>query len=74
MDLIVNPEVKESLLRSRIIKKSDYLMSRDSGGRDYDAPLRGVNHFALHNALNMDLYLRIAWLYLKRLIERPEGL
>ncbi|MCG0276713.1 MAG: lysine--tRNA ligase [Thermosediminibacteraceae bacterium] len=77
LDLIVNPDVRRTfVLRSKIIKAiRDYLDSR--GFMEVETPvltpLAGgaaarpfITH---HNALDMDLYLRIATeLYLKRLI------
>lgn len=77
LDLIVNPEVRETfILRSRIVKMlRDYLDSQ--GYLEVETPTMHdipggasarpfVTH---HNALNMDLYMRIAIeLHLKRLI------
>ena len=77
VDLIVNPEVKETfLLRSKIIKEvKKYLDSK--GYLEVDTPILNtivggaaarpfITH---HNTLDIDMYLRIAnELYLKRLI------
>jgi len=77
LDLIVNPEVKETfILRSRIIREArNYLVDR--GFLEVETPMMHpipggtsarpfITH---HNTLDMDLYMRIApELYLKRLI------
>ncbi len=77
LDLIVNPEVKETFLqRSEIIRKTRKFFE-DKGFLEVETPMMHpvpggatarpfVTH---HNTLDMDLYLRIApELYLKRLI------
>lgn len=77
VDLIVNPEVKETfILRSKIIKAvREYLDERDF--LEVDTPILntiagGANarpFVTHHNTLDLDMYLRIAnELYLKRLI------
>ncbi|HEY8363344.1 MAG TPA: lysine--tRNA ligase [Tissierellaceae bacterium] len=77
VDLIVNPEVKETfILRSKIIKAiKEYL--DEKGFLEVETPILspiagGANarpFITHHNALDIDMYLRIAnELYLKRLI------
>lgn len=77
LDLIVNPEVRETFIkRSRIIQAiRDYL--NDRGFLEVETPIlqpiyggASARPFITHhNALDMDLYLRISdELYLKRLI------
>lgn len=77
VDLIINPEVKETfLIRSKIIKEIKNVLD-NKGYVEVDTPILNtvaggaaarpfITH---HNTLDMDMYLRIAnELYLKRLI------
>jgi len=77
VDLIVNPEVKETfILRSKIIKELRRILE-EKGYMEVETPILNtivtgdaarpfITH---HNTLNLDMYLRIApELYLKRLI------
>ncbi len=77
VDLIVNPEVKETfMIRSKIIKEIKNVLD-NKGYVEVDTPILNtiaggaaarpfITH---HNTLDMDMYLRIAnELYLKRLI------
>ncbi|GGL64357.1 lysine--tRNA ligase [Sporolactobacillus putidus] len=77
LDLIVNPEVKETfILRSKIIKAVrdyldhlDYLEVETPTMHSIPGGAAARPFITHHNALNMDLYMRIAIeLHLKRLI------
>lgn len=77
VDLIVNPEVKETFLKRTKILKEIRKVLEDKGYLEVDTPILNtipggatarpfITH---HNTLDMDMYLRIAnELYLKRLI------
>ena len=77
VDLIVNPEVKETFkLRSKIISEIRKILD-NKGYLEVETPTLSViaggatarPFITYHNTLNMDMYLRIATeLYLKRLI------
>ncbi|MDO5557938.1 MAG: lysine--tRNA ligase, partial [Clostridia bacterium] len=77
VDLIMNPEVKETfILRTKIIKEVRRILD-EKGYMEVETPvlntiLGGANarpFITHHNTLDMDMYLRIATeLYLKRLI------
>ena len=77
VDLIVNPEVKDTFVkRSRILKETRAFLD-EKGFLEVDTPIllpieiaASARHFKTHlNALDMDMYLRIETeLYLKRLI------
>ena len=77
VDLIVNPEVKETFrLRSRIISEVRSILD-EKGYLEVETPVLNLiaggatarPFITHHNTLNMDMYLRIATeLYLKRLI------
>ena len=77
VDLIVNPDVKETFVkRSRILKETRAFLDA-KGFLEVDTPIllpieiaASARHFKTHlNALDMDMYLRIETeLYLKRLI------
>ena len=77
VDLIVNPDVKETFVkRSKILKETRAFLD-NKGFLEVDTPIllpieiaASARHFKTHlNALDMDMYLRIETeLYLKRLI------
>ena len=77
VDLIVNPDVKETFVkRSKILKETRAVLD-NKGFLEVDTPIllpieiaASARHFKTHlNALDMDMYLRIETeLYLKRLI------
>jgi len=77
VDLIVNPDVKETFVkRSKILKETRAFLDA-KGFLEVDTPIllpieiaASARHFKTHlNALDMDMYLRIETeLYLKRLI------
>ena len=77
VDLIVNPEVKETFVRRSAIIREIRAFLEDRGFLEVETPMfhneaGGANarpFITHHNALNIDLYLRIALeLHLKRLI------
>ena len=77
VDLIVNPDVKDTFVkRSKILKETRAFLD-EKGFLEVDTPIllpieiaASARHFKTHlNALDMDMYLRIETeLYLKRLI------
>lgn len=77
VDLIVNPEVKESFVKRSLIIREIRAFLESKGFLEVETPMLhneagGANarpFITHHNALNIDLYLRIALeLHLKRLI------